>query len=52
LIKGGKYFEDQEEQRGEELVGPPDLANRGLVMADLGEVISISEAGKIPLIRI
>jgi hypothetical protein len=33
-------------------VGPPDLANRGLVMADLGEVISISEAGKIALIRI
>jgi hypothetical protein len=35
--------ECQQEQRGEELVGPPDLANRGLVMADLGEVISISE---------
>ncbi len=52
MIKWEKYFEDQQEQQGGELVGPPDLANRGLVMADLGEVISISEAGKPALIRI
>ena len=37
--------QDEEIQEGQ-VLGGPDLATRGLVMTDLGEVIRISEAGR------